>query len=402
MLETNQWKLTQVPQLVQPNNGLPMLADEYNLCNILGFNGKFPWYVVRHTKDCYSTFWIDKDTKRVVREFQEDLNLREISAPIGALKELQGRLASVLSKLPKHDANYAYMEGRSIKGAADAQVDNDVLIRIDMKDFFGSHFEPYVRKKLVEITGWPKEICWFITKLCSLKGTLPQGAVTSPLLSIVLNKDMDERIAVVAAEHNMVYTRYADDLCFSCSERDDVYIKNFIDEIANVTYPFRINWKKVDIMRNKAKSFACGVTVRKLVPEDATKVAELFNDAASGWKVKRTDTKVIIHRSSPVSSDVQEALTSMITNVATSSPEIDVRAKRFYMQSIKRMLGVHLTDGVKYPRDKYKKMRVEALLVSKGSHPNTTKFKGRLAFMRMVDPAKAEKIEAIAYGRGGN
>lgn len=344
------------------------------------------------TESCYKTFWIDKQTKRIHDEFNESLNLREISAPSGSLKELQSRLCGlILSKLPKHPANFAYMSGRNIRNAAEAQVDGDVLIRIDLKDFFGKHYEPYVRSKLHELTGYSKELCWFITKLCSNKGALPQGAVTSPLLSIVLNMDMDNRIAEVAARHNMVYTRYADDLCFSGVDRDDRYIFDFIDEIVFAVHPFSINWNKVDIMRNRYKSFVCGVTVRNATEEQKTELQALGERL--GMKVKCTSSKVSITKTKLVAGD---ELTSLKSSVAEVVGSVDnIVDKRFYMQSIKRMLGMHLTNGIKYPRAKYNQMRLEAMLVAKGADINMSKFRGKLAFMRMVEPARAEKIDAI-------
>lgn len=386
--QENKWKVTQVLPPQTPNHGLPIIVDEYNLCNLLGYNGKYPWHIVHNTVDCYQTFWIDKDTKRIVQEFNEDLNLREISAPANGVKKLQGRLAGLIfNKLPKHPCNFAYMSGKNVRHAAEHQVDGDVLIRIDMKDFFTHHYEPYVRSKLHELTGYSKELCWFITKLCSLRGSLPQGAVTSPVLSVVLNYDMDVRISEIARAHNLVYTRYADDLCFSGVDRDDTYLHQFIEEVAEAAHPFRVNWKKVEIMRNRAKSFVCGVEVRNF--EDALPEAEI-----EGYTKKATQTKITITRTSPVTATELEELVETVKYLYGN--DVAIRPKRFYMQSIKRMLGMHLTDGINYPREKYKRMRLEAMLVAKGAeNVDVPRFRGRLAFMRLVDPDKAAKIDAI-------
>lgn len=387
--QENNWKITQLPSAIQPNHGLPVILDEYNLCNLLGYNGKYPWFIVHKPEDNYSTFWIDKDTKRIVPEFNEALNLREISAPTAALKELQGRLAALIfSKLPKRDCNFAYMSGKNIREAAETQVDGDILIRIDLKNFFGSHLEPYVRAKLHEITGYSKELCWFITKLCSLKGCLPQGSVASPMLSIILNTDMDDRITAIANAHNLVYARYADDLCFSGSERSDVEANSFVEEIADIIHPFQVNWDKVDIMRNETRSYVCGIEVRGNVAEVAEPVLSIINAYNLDYK-QVTGKLVITTKRGPIMSDVYSL-------IADEYKDYTVKPKSFYMQSIKRMLGMHLTDGVHYPRAKYNDMRMKAMLVAKGA-PNidARKFKGQLAFMRMVDAPKAEKIDQV-------
>src|SRR5690606_10313195 len=49
---------------------------------------------------------------------------------------------------------------------------------------------------------------------------LPQGAPTSPLLANLAVFGMDREIMEIATEHDLVYTRYADDIALS-TKRDD-------------------------------------------------------------------------------------------------------------------------------------------------------------------------------------
>ena len=369
-----------------PTLGLPKLIDEYNLCAILGFSGKFPWFVVHHPEMCYLKFWIDKSTKKIVTEFNPELSLREINAPTKALKELQGRLAyMVFNKLPKHEANFAYMKGKNIKMAADKLAGNDLLIRIDLKDFFPSHSLWYVKNRLHELTGYSEEICWFMARICTLNKKLPQGAVTSPMLSIVLNHDMDVRITEIAAKYGMEYARYADDLCFAGADRSNKMCWDFIHEIRGAIRPFKFNWDKVAIMRNSAYSYVHGVQVDGVLPAWYAKYSDTY-------QLKPNEDGVFIHKLGH-----EEMYPAEKDLIAADMPaNCILREKRWYVQSIQRMLGLHLTAGVKYPRGKYNKMRMEAMLLAKGSNNvNPHKFRGKLAFMRMVDPAKATKIEEV-------
>lgn len=387
--------MTLLKELAPPTNeALPAIADEYNLCNILGYNGKFPWYVAQHSDECYKQFWIDKQTKKVVPEYNENLHLREISAPIKPLKVLQSRLvATIFNKLPKHEANYAYMAGRNVRNAAENHEDNEVLIRIDLKDFFTMHNEYYVRSKLHALTGYNKELCWFITKLCSLKGSLPQGSVTSPILSIILNFEMDVALTAIAKRYNMVYTRYADDLCFSGADRENDEFWRMIREVSDAIHPFKVNWDKVEIMRNKAYRYANGMTY---IGTDAglQKVAEL---AGEDYRMRRTTKKLILLMGKTQASLDMSKLVSFVSTEGIERAQIHY----YYVQSIKRVLGMNLTDGIKYPRDKYIKLRMEANLIAHGCKDvDLAKFRGRLGFMRLVDPAKAEKINKI-LAKGG-
>jgi len=52
-------------------------------------------------------------------------------------------------------------------------------------------------------------------------GVLPQGAPTSPMLSNLVARKLDEALEAYSLENNFVYTRYADDLTFSCTQLPD-------------------------------------------------------------------------------------------------------------------------------------------------------------------------------------
>ena len=45
---------------------------------------------------------------------------------------------------------------------------------------------------------------------------LPQGAPTSPMLTNIVCQDMDKQLQELAAKHFATFTRYADDITFSC------------------------------------------------------------------------------------------------------------------------------------------------------------------------------------------
>ncbi|OMC77266.1 reverse transcriptase domain-containing protein, partial [Paenibacillus odorifer] len=58
----------------------------------------------------------------------------------------------------------------------------------------------------------------FIMKTVSLAGEIPQGAVTSPVLSNIYFRSLDIRINRYCKKFNITYSRYVDDLLFSSND----------------------------------------------------------------------------------------------------------------------------------------------------------------------------------------
>jgi len=92
--------------------------------------------------------------------------------------------------------------------------------------------------------GYSRQAALLFTKFCTYKGCLPQGGVTSPALSNILNRDLDTKISNVCKSLNVFYTRYADDLTFSSNNLKKLReIRNNIEEILN-SEGYRVNTKK--------------------------------------------------------------------------------------------------------------------------------------------------------------
>lgn len=140
---------------------------------------------------------------------------RRLAAPEPALKTLQRRiLRRLLGRLQAHPAAAGFERGRSIVTNALPHAGRAVVVRMDLKDFFESTSALHVSKYLRKI-GWNAEAAELLTRLCTHKDGLPQGAPTSPRLSNLVNIHMDARLAALAKKFDAVYTRYADDMTFS-------------------------------------------------------------------------------------------------------------------------------------------------------------------------------------------
>jgi len=140
---------------------------------------------------------------------------RRLHVPDAATKRIQRRiLRRLLSKLRTHDAATGFEPGTSILDNAKPHVDQAVVIRMDVVDFFpattAERIEWYFRR-----VGWNAEAASLLTMLTTHDGGLPQGAPTSPRLSNLVNFYLDVQMSNFAAKRKGRYTRYADDITFS-------------------------------------------------------------------------------------------------------------------------------------------------------------------------------------------
>lgn len=130
---------------------------------------------------------------------------------------------------------------------------------MDIHDFFGSIRSPRVRQTFKKI-GYPENVSKVLGALCCLHRHLPQGAPTSPALSNIVGYEMDRKLAALAAEYGLTYTRYADDLTFS----GDVFPKEqIIPQVKRIIRDekFEPNHKKTHFMNQSSRKIITGVSV---------------------------------------------------------------------------------------------------------------------------------------------
>lgn len=142
---------------------------------------------------------------------------RMIHAPAGPLKAAQRALLDrYLARMPLHEACHGFREGRSTSTNASKHVGNDVVINLDLADFFPTITSGRVGGMLASLEP-PVQgpALGFLTALATRGGVLPQGAPTSPVIANLVCRRLDSRLAGLAKKCGANYTRYADDLTFS-------------------------------------------------------------------------------------------------------------------------------------------------------------------------------------------
>lgn len=220
-------------------HGLPELADAAQLADAMGITVAELRFLGFHREVArthhYHSFTLPKKTG----------GERLISAPMPRLKRAQyWVLDNILAKVPAHDAAHGFLAGRSIVSNAAPHAGHDVVINLDVKDFFPSIAFGRI-KGVFRHLGYGEAMATLLALLCSenraqawqvdgeklfvggkaRERVLPQGAPTSPMLTNLLCRRLDRRLLGLARQLGFVYTRYADDLTFSASgeaARDNV------------------------------------------------------------------------------------------------------------------------------------------------------------------------------------
>lgn len=170
---------------------------------------------------------------------------RSISAPSGYLKKLQRSLLhNYLHSLPIHPLAYAYRRGNSIASHAKQHLNQQIVLSVDLADFFLNTTTRRVRH-FYAAHGWQDETLRVLVRLSTFRGGLPQGAPTSPVLSNLVNFDMDTAMHELAMINGAQYSRYADDLAFSWASRHSEP-KSFRSSVENIfeRYGYQVQAEK--------------------------------------------------------------------------------------------------------------------------------------------------------------
>ncbi len=196
---------------------------------------------------------------------------RTITAPTGPFKAFQRTLLRrVLARLPVHPAAMAFEPGHSIVHHAILHALRPVVVRMDIRDFFGATTVQRVHDCFTRL-GWSRAAASLLTRCTTHDGGLPQGAPTSPKLANAVNYRLDAQVcAIVAAiakrtDTVIVYSRYADDLTFSFDRDDHDAISSticLVKQAIESSHGYRLHTKKkLRIMRRHDRQQVTGLVV---------------------------------------------------------------------------------------------------------------------------------------------
>ncbi|HVS92171.1 MAG TPA: reverse transcriptase family protein [Mucilaginibacter sp.] len=230
---------------------LPVIYNTTHLSALVGYRKVYLKKAVLYASYFYRKFIISKRNGKP----------RIIAEPLPSLKEIQlWILKNILENVPVSKFAKAYLPNKDIRDNARYHVGKMVILKLDISDFFGSISQVSIQQIFLNL-HYSSNISNLMSKLCTLGGSLPQGASTSPYLSNLYMREFDDIIGEYAVNGKIRYTRYADDMTFSGEFNPDSVIKFVENEV--IKLKLRLNHKKTSIIRQNGRQLVTGIVVNE-------------------------------------------------------------------------------------------------------------------------------------------
>lgn len=187
---------------------------------------------------------------------------RTVHAPSERLKWVHDAiLRHVLERADPGDHVHGFVRGRGIASNAREHMGQDVVVNIDLRNFFPSISAARVYGIWTKVFGFGPRTAWILTALTTFEGHLTQGFATSPMVANLVARRLDQRLLGLAHSKGLVYTRYADDLTFSgCGHRDVSWLVAAVKDIAR-DCGHEVHPEKIAIMRKGRRQKVTGLVV---------------------------------------------------------------------------------------------------------------------------------------------
>jgi retron-type reverse transcriptase len=232
---------------------LPYFLNVDHLASYCGISPSQLHLFISNKRKAYSTFKLPK--KRG--------GIRTIDAPSKKMKLVQRWiLDNILYKLNPGEYAHGFIPKKSIVTNASVHVGQNLVLGIDLKDFFPSITLSRVIG-LFRSIGYTEEVSHVLGELCTFNWRLPQGAPTSPMISNLIAWNMDLKLSKFCQKRNLNYSRYADDITISGGKDLPRYKTLIFHKIEDEG--FKINWDKVRLHDRGSSQRVTGLVVNEKV-----------------------------------------------------------------------------------------------------------------------------------------
>ncbi|MDD3810010.1 MAG: retron Ec67 family RNA-directed DNA polymerase/endonuclease [Erysipelotrichaceae bacterium] len=252
-------------------NKLYKVKTKRDLADALGIPYRKLTYMlyIYKIENFYESFEIDKKSG----------GKRRINAPRGDLLDLQRQLAMMLADVYDNinencrtfsNISHGFEKRKSIITNAKMHKNKRYVLNLDISDYFDSFSFARVMGFFIKNSNFEMSIeaATVLAQLTCYEGKLPQGAPTSPIISNMICRILDLRIAKICKRNKVVYSRYADDLTISTNNK--YFIENYEDFVSKLRdeierFGLSINEKKTRLLTNYARQEVTGLVVNRKI-----------------------------------------------------------------------------------------------------------------------------------------
>ena len=247
------------------------------LCHDLGFSARALYFASNTIENHYHDVEIPKGNGET----------RLLHVPDNFVKAIQKSIAkNILFYYEISPHAVAYRVCGSTKLNAYPHVGKDMVMKCDIRKYFDHITFQMLRNRVFPSSVYSESNSILLSVLCTYRGSIPQGAPTSPVISNIILRDYDLRVGKWCSERNISYTRYCDDMTFS-GNFDATKVKAFIkDELKKEG--FFLNGKKTVVLHQGQRMEVTGIVVNEKIsiPRNYKRRLrqELYYCKKIGWK----------------------------------------------------------------------------------------------------------------------
>ena len=193
---------------------------------------------------------------------------RTIYEPNLILKQIQKQiLNNILNNKSISKYAKAYHKGIQLKDNAIPHINKEMILKLDIKDFFENISFLDIYNSCFPIEYFPKSVRMILTYLCTYDNHLTQGSPTSAYISNLVMKEFDEELGNWCNLRNISYTRYSDDMTFSGAFNPS----ELITKVRKMLYKLglELNNKKIHIIHKSSNQNVTGIVVNEKVQVSA-------------------------------------------------------------------------------------------------------------------------------------
>ncbi len=222
------------------------------LCSIIGFKPTKVEQLISQI-DTYYKEWVEQKTDKKTGGFKKykdgTIKQRIIRPSLKEIKVIQTNIKNrILAPIKLPNCVHGGVKKRSNISNAKPHQGNKYQFTTDLQEFYPNINSQRVYSTFISLNFSPHYSHW-LTKLTTWKYELPQGTPTSTHIANLVFLSTDIKLIELCNLHGITYTRYVDDLTFSCQQD----FSHLLNDILNIitSNDFKLNYRKTKYSGNQ-------------------------------------------------------------------------------------------------------------------------------------------------------